>query len=302
MENFEKNKEQVKFENISKFIEQLKATVASQELTEEDAEIVTKKIAILEWALNNSVTKEGKEYLNSLPIEVIEKFSLGHFRDLFRGGTIEERQVLLTKVGIENILMYLEVRGYDNPELELREKTNPTPTTEEVLMGCYLEQIENHTRKAVQILRRKGYNTVESGFAYPVEKGGQFFHLVSNVTIKFNPEIIKKIEKENSVNITIEQEKSHWFIRFKNIDEYSKKIPEWEKILTEFAEQVDPIGEIDFAPNGATVSFAEKIIKTFPKEEILKTAETQHEQDLIRMLYSCGSEEDFKKIIKIKES
>ena len=49
-------------------------------------------------------------------------------------------------------------------QVKERENQNPTPTQEELEMGCYIESIEPQVRAAVLNLRRKGYATYESGF------------------------------------------------------------------------------------------------------------------------------------------
>lgn len=49
-------------------------------------------------------------------------------------------------------------------EAEKRLALNPKPTDEELSMGSYIEWIEPQVRDAVLELRRKGYNTYESGF------------------------------------------------------------------------------------------------------------------------------------------
>ncbi len=49
-------------------------------------------------------------------------------------------------------------------ELEARISERPRATSEELSMGAYVEQIEPQVRETVINMRRKGYNTYESGF------------------------------------------------------------------------------------------------------------------------------------------
>src|ERR1700759_442476 len=47
-----------------------------------------------------------------------------------------------------------------------RVMTNPIPDEEEFSAGAYREQIEPQCREAIFAMRRKGYRTGSSGFAY----------------------------------------------------------------------------------------------------------------------------------------
>jgi hypothetical protein len=51
-------------------------------------------------------------------------------------------------------------------DLKLRISTNPIPTEEELSMGAYVEELEPQVRDAVLMMRRKGYDTDNSGFDY----------------------------------------------------------------------------------------------------------------------------------------
>lgn len=71
----------------------------------------------------------------------------------------------------KNITLYsyfMQIREKEhcklNQELNLRIEKNPVATAEELKLGAYIENIETHMRSVIMQLRKKGYNTFESGF------------------------------------------------------------------------------------------------------------------------------------------
>lgn len=289
------------FKNIYSFFSELRNQVKSEKIPQEKQNIFLNKIDILQSKLKLFISKEGLEYLDNLSQDLIKKFFTWYLRHLFATNVtdLDINHNPYSKINMENLILSLQVWGYDNPDLKNREKINPTPTTEEVFMGCYIEQIENQTRKSVQILREKGYNTIESGFYGPGrEQGDQFFHIASEKNLIFDPNILKEIEEKYSVNISVEHRKGDWWIQFHNIGKNIKSLIMWEECLTEFAKKSPKIGDVDFA---ISIDFLLKVIKDFSKTEILKSAKTDHEKLLIEKLYECQSEEDIKRLIKFDD-
>ena len=92
---------------------------------------------------------------------------------ILESGTPEELEQVgefhkLTSEQIKLFSQYAKLRKQTREQIEEqvkeRKKENPTPTEEELEMGCYIESIEPQVRAAVLNLRRKGYATYESGF------------------------------------------------------------------------------------------------------------------------------------------
>lgn len=75
----------------------------------------------------------------------------------------------LTKEQVEIMQYYVQLRRATLDQMQhditRRVDNNPHATEEEMAIGAYLEQIETQVRSAVQVLRRKGYSTINSGFS-----------------------------------------------------------------------------------------------------------------------------------------
>jgi len=101
-------------------------------------------------------------------IEFVEKI-------LLEGNPARLKQVVdkykLTKEQLETFIYYTKLRSdiveKMNEAVGVRVESVPIATPEETSMGVYLENIEPQARKAVQIMRQKGYNTYLSGFVMP---------------------------------------------------------------------------------------------------------------------------------------
>lgn len=83
-----------------------------------------------------------------------------------------------------------------------RERNNPKATPDEYKMGAYVEIIEPQVRDAVLLLRKKGYNTYESGFY------GDNLQLISTEEdsfLSYSPSLnLKKYLKEKNIEIKVE--------------------------------------------------------------------------------------------------
>ena len=92
---------------------------------------------------------------------------------ILESGTPEELEQVgefhkLTSEQIKLFSQYAKLRKQTREQIEEqvkeRKKENPTPTQEELEMGCYIESIEPQVREVVINLRHKGYASYESGF------------------------------------------------------------------------------------------------------------------------------------------
>lgn len=73
-----------------------------------------------------------------------------------------------------------------------RVEENSTPTPEELSLGAYAEMIEPQVRDAVFMIRKKGYNTVSSGFN---DMNMQSMYFSERIADALSPQTIKKIEE-----------------------------------------------------------------------------------------------------------
>lgn len=62
------------------------------------------------------------------------------------------------------VQLWEAVQVNDYYELQRRVENDPLPTPDEIRMGAYVEEIEPQVRDAVMLMRKKGYNTMSSGF------------------------------------------------------------------------------------------------------------------------------------------
>ncbi len=76
-------------------------------------------------------------------------------------------------------------------EIHKRKSENSLATKDEIMIGCYMEDIEPQVREAVVEMNKKGYATVYSGFH------------------SFNSQIIK-FKTEQKINISLEQIKKEY--------------------------------------------------------------------------------------------
>lgn len=204
---------------------------------------------------------------------------------------------------IEKRLIYKDYIGYNHKDLRERKQNNPIPTIEELKMGCFIEQIEPQVRDAVMILRKKGYDTVESGFD-DLNKWDQFFH-------------IKNVKKENinknkfeEIRSTIKGKyKMDLGIIFSEGDEvYINITPDkdlgivnmhdFKIVLDDVANMIPSIShKTDFAEKGETIYFVENILKSIDKDKMLEQCKTDNDINLIESLYEAKG--DREKVLKI---
>ncbi len=109
--------------------------------------------------------KDNQELLELANMEVVDRILVS--------GTDEELEKLrifhnLTPEQIDLYRYYVRQRESIietmNLASEERERINPKATSEELSMGVYIEDIEPFVRKAVILLRKKGYPTTVSGY------------------------------------------------------------------------------------------------------------------------------------------
>jgi len=115
-------------------------------------------------------------------------------------------------------------------ELEERKKNNISPSEEELSMGIFREMLEPQVRNAVLLLRKKGYNSFESGF-YDFDT--QIIGFENKILEKYlpNEDLVENLKKDK-VDLIIEADSiTLKFREFKNIEEIEKI---WEKVEKDF--------------------------------------------------------------------
>lgn len=258
------------------------------------------KLRVFQEHFIDALSEEAKETLLELSDEKFQQAIGGilHYYSSNENRSIEQIADISLDI-IKNFLAYKEVYGYGHPDVEKRKEENPLPTAQEVLMGCYSEQLEKQTREAVLTLRKKGYNTVESGFRDTL-MGSQFFHLKEEVQTTVPEELIKEMKERFGVDMVFDRDRAHTHIEF--VPNNYKSLEEWKEVLDEFAEKMPAVKEAGFAILGGAVYFAFETITTYKKEEILKTAVIDTERELIEKLYQCKTKNDIAQLIGIDQN
>ncbi len=252
-----------------------------------------RNIEMFEKNFPAALNADGTAFLTSLNDSEFEKIIGGTFH-YYTGNANRSLETIepLSVDNLKSMVDYQRVRGYGHPDLERRKEVSPMPTAQELLLGCYIEQIESQTRDAVLTLRRKGYQTTESGFCDEFA-GTQFFHLRDAVVV---PESLTQGLKEKfGTTVTIDDGHIHF------IPTTYTSLEQWKECLDYFAEHMPQIGEETFAPVGGAVGFALHAIETFHMEEVLKTTEDKHERELIQKLYACKNEDEVVELLKINK-
>lgn len=266
---------------------------AIENIGEEKSEALN-RIHLLEKNLPLALSDESKTFLTSQNNEDFNIIIIAIFRH-FTGNANRSLEHIpqLSVDNLKNLLLYKKVYGYGHPDLEKRKEQNPLPTTQEILLGCYVQQLEKQTRDAVLVLRQKGYETIESGF-HDHLNGSQFFHLKDKQQVVVPESLAVQLKERFDVIIETEQ------LNINLIPTQYKTIEQWEECLNYFAEQMPVVGEEKFSYIGSAVQFWEEMKDKFPIEQVLQTAKNPHQEELIRKLYACKDRKEVIALVKGK--
>lgn len=148
-----------------------------------------------------------------------------------------------------------------NKEFGERILTNPDPTDEELKMGAYKEEIEYQVRDAIIELRKKGYNTFESGFYGPEKQRIGFDEKYFD---NFVPsENLKRMAEDKGLSIDVFPDAIE--LSYKKFVEIEDIKYIWDKVV----EELDDLGqETKTASTGMARDFLERVesIKANPKQ------------------------------------
>ncbi len=153
-----------------------------------------------------------------------------------------------------------EAIGVCSSELEERKKNGTPPSDEELSMGAFVEVIEPQVRDTVLALRRKGYNSFESGF-YDFDT--QEIGFENNVLERYSPseDLVDSLEKEK-VELIVEADSiSLKFREFRDIGIIKELWERVEKDLPDLgreAEQAEIQGAEMFRRKYVNFEYTEK--------------------------------------------
>ena len=176
---------------------------------------------------------------------------------------------------VENFIYNFNLYQNDFAETDLREekrkKTSPLASDEEYNAGVYKDSLEFQVSDAVFILRKKGYNTFESGFGDLVT-GEQMvgFWQEDFDTEPFVPETLRRALIEKGVNIELEKEgdvepppeKKRYQILLIPMGDKLPSLEEWKEIWDLVAKEMPIISEGSEPINDNTL-----ISKSFREEQ-----------------------------------
>lgn len=114
-----------------------------------------------------------------------------------------DEETIETSIALQRLRK--EVHASQEHEQIQRVEENSTPTPEELSLGAYAEMIEPQVRDALFMIRKKGYNTVSSGFN---DMNIQSIYFSERIADALSPQTIKKIEevgaevKENGISFS----------------------------------------------------------------------------------------------------
>jgi hypothetical protein len=256
-----------------------------------------KKIRMFESTVFGLLSAEVQQYLQSLDDDSFQIVASAFFRHAYGETWLEkvtEQVKALTVDNVKNIiknaLLRESVNGYGHPDLKRRQKENPIPAAAELMMGCYIEQIEVQTRNAVIVMRSKGYDTVQSGF-FDEDDGSQFFDIDEEVASQVPDVLVDEMMEKYAVKVEVKRIDLNRTYIILTPDQY-KDVDSWREALDYFAEAMPTKGKEVFNAFGLGVNFAFKAIKQYPMDAILTSAVNDRQRQLVKELYQCKTKAD----------
>jgi len=206
----------------------------------------------------------------------------------------DNKDVVISLDTIKSVAQYSQVRYGGKEAVEYISK-NPQPTAYELMLGVYEIEIEKQVRKALRILRGKGYQTVESGYVDYLN-GKQFFHF--NHSIKVPEEAIRVIGEKYGVHVIPGENYSDNYVFLESPKDRVLSLAEWESVQTDFVNLMPVIDRKYQMSHGGGIEFIIEALNKYKKEDILATATTDNEKAFVEWVYSLGIEG----LIKFKEA
>lgn len=137
---------------------------------------------------------------------------------------------------------------------ETRKLQNPTPTSDELSLGFYIEKIEPQVRSAVVSLRQKGYSTYESGYG---DYDGQRISFREKHLDNFQfPEEFPRSLEQKGISVTVKPNSiSFTCARYVEMDELQNIWDQIERVLPDLGKPA----ELNMSP--AAQSFRSQVNK-----------------------------------------
>lgn len=233
--------------------------------TEENKEVIRKLLNKIE------VPEEAKTLFLENPdaLEVFYDFFTEKGQTRFNGAFINI---------IRQNLEFEKIRGdntINSAEATQREKDNKLPTIDELRMGVFIEYIESPVRDAVITLRRKGWETKQSGYYGAHGKGYQFFDIKDEEKdlIAHEKEItlIKEELKEKGITLVErERENDRVVIIFETEPFRAMSHEEWKFILDTFADAMPDLGHLantEITKHTWSLDFVQRYLNKISPEE-----------------------------------
>jgi hypothetical protein len=168
--------------------------------------------------------------------------------NVFRGCSQEEIDSRLNKLTtlfedktffVESMQKFFERRSSFKRTAQRKEE-NPIATEEEYEAGTYFESIERQVVEAVFALRRKGYNTFESGFK---EKSVRNQYIgMYNLQVSVPQDLIEYFKTEG-FEITLDRLGDRTIISIQPTGVEAVTLDEWKEIWNEFANRMPEAAE-----------------------------------------------------------
>ncbi len=137
---------------------------------------------------------------------------------------------------VEEVLLKEEADNISRTSLKNRLETEPLASDEEIEAGVYWENLEPQVKEAIINLRRKNYNTFESGFeSYRLGAREQFFSIFKGATPLTISEQAINIMKAKGITIRIENDQTDRNSLFM-ISDKKMTLGDWQEIWNLVAE------------------------------------------------------------------
>lgn len=118
----------------------------------------------LEKPKNYDIVAEDFRDLNFLRQVMIggDSVQLSRMRKFLLANGLTARQI---DISIKLQKLRSQIHDQLKEDTKHRANNNPLPTSEELALGAYKEMLEPQVREAIFLMRKKGYDTVSSGFS-----------------------------------------------------------------------------------------------------------------------------------------
>jgi hypothetical protein len=184
---------------------------------------------------------------------------------------IEDPRLFENPEAVDRLIYQYELRkesvARSNADLGNRFMANPYASEEELRAGVYKEALEPQVREAIFTLRKKGYDTFESGF-HDLAVGDQYigFKKDSNEPLKIDTEALNERLRRKGIDAKFYEEDDRYTLSLNSGADLS--LEEWGRIWAEVADAIPAREDKSIPlPTGAE-TFAEQQRKLRAGEDV----------------------------------